>query len=341
MVAAKTWQLVSFWKTLPACLWLLRQYALLHHPVGRQYQVHVVLRLSTHLQTKLRTFVYRQSSAIIHRQVAGVDAWQKDPHHVWFVPQQSTDKIGDLSIDNHGFCLQVCTKPNKAINCCAIFRYRFYMTVCSKNRGLITCFLWYGTPYTDLLRMQTAFLKLVWICSGPQMLILKLCIHLANVWPNKRERVWANARHSCTCIPLMYTCDKDTPVAYTFVRYLSGISFDVCSLTAYLVNIGERRTNMTEYVHSCLLQSPHCLANAHIRLCLAKHIRQVYTWLNNLHNPIDIFILYHTVTLYQEFSYYGVYNVTSNHNIDGVAQKGSIWQFDEEPNCLYAFEFIR
>ncbi len=32
--------------------------------------------------------------------------------HVGFVPRQSTDKIGDLSIDNRGFCLQVCTKPN-------------------------------------------------------------------------------------------------------------------------------------------------------------------------------------------------------------------------------------
>ncbi len=35
----------------------------------------------------------------------------KVPDHVGFVPQQSTDKIGDLSIDNRGFCLQVCTKP--------------------------------------------------------------------------------------------------------------------------------------------------------------------------------------------------------------------------------------
>ncbi len=35
----------------------------------------------------------------------------KVPYHVGFVPQQSTDKIGDLSIDNHRFCLQVCTTP--------------------------------------------------------------------------------------------------------------------------------------------------------------------------------------------------------------------------------------
>ncbi len=52
----------------------------------------------------------KQSSAIVHRQVAGVDAWQKVPDHVGFVPQQSTDKISDLSTDNRRFCLQVCTK---------------------------------------------------------------------------------------------------------------------------------------------------------------------------------------------------------------------------------------
>ncbi len=34
------------------------------------------------------------------------------PDHVGFVPQQSADKIGDLFIDNRGFCLQLCTKPN-------------------------------------------------------------------------------------------------------------------------------------------------------------------------------------------------------------------------------------
>ncbi len=31
----------------------------------------------------------------------------KVPHHVGFVPQQSRDEIGDLSIDNRGFCLQL------------------------------------------------------------------------------------------------------------------------------------------------------------------------------------------------------------------------------------------
>ncbi len=36
----------------------------------------------------------------------------KGPDHVGFVPQQFTDKINDLSIDNCGFCLQVCTKPD-------------------------------------------------------------------------------------------------------------------------------------------------------------------------------------------------------------------------------------
>ncbi len=35
----------------------------------------------------------------------------KIPDHVGFVPQQSSDKIGDFSIDNRRFCLQVCTKP--------------------------------------------------------------------------------------------------------------------------------------------------------------------------------------------------------------------------------------
>ncbi len=37
----------------------------------------------------------------------------KVPDHVGFVPQQSTDKIGDLSIDIRRFCLQVCTKADK------------------------------------------------------------------------------------------------------------------------------------------------------------------------------------------------------------------------------------
>ncbi len=35
----------------------------------------------------------------------------KVPDYVGFVPQQSTENISDLSIDNIGFCLQVCTKP--------------------------------------------------------------------------------------------------------------------------------------------------------------------------------------------------------------------------------------
>ncbi len=54
---------------------------------------------------------------IVHRQVAGVDAGQKVLNQVKLVPQQqqSTDKIGDLSIENCGFCLQVCTKPNTHI----------------------------------------------------------------------------------------------------------------------------------------------------------------------------------------------------------------------------------
>ncbi len=39
-----------------------------------------------------------------------------------------------------------------------------------------------------------------------------------------------------------------------------------------LLLIGEWRTNMTERVRSHLLQSPH-FVNAHVRLCLAKHIR--------------------------------------------------------------------
>ncbi len=38
---------------------------------------------------------------------------------------------------------------------------------------------------------------------------------------------------------------------------------------------------MTKCVCSCLLQSPH-LANAHVRLYLAKHIRQVYTRFKHL-----------------------------------------------------------
>ncbi len=40
-----------------------------------------------------------------------MDAGQKVLNQIKLVPQQSTDKICDLCIDNHGFCLQVCTKP--------------------------------------------------------------------------------------------------------------------------------------------------------------------------------------------------------------------------------------
>ncbi len=70
------------------------------------------VRLSTHLYTKLRTCVYRQNSAIVRRQVAGVDTWQKVLDDVGFVPQQSTDKVGHFFIGNRGFCLQVCAKLN-------------------------------------------------------------------------------------------------------------------------------------------------------------------------------------------------------------------------------------
>ncbi len=37
----------------------------------------------------------------------------KVPDHVGFVLQQSTDKIGDSSIDNRRFCPEVCTKPKR------------------------------------------------------------------------------------------------------------------------------------------------------------------------------------------------------------------------------------
>ncbi len=68
-------------------------------------------RRTLSVDTKSQTSVCRQSSTIVHRQVAGVDVRQKVPDHVRFVPQQSIDKISNLSIDNRGFCIQVCTKP--------------------------------------------------------------------------------------------------------------------------------------------------------------------------------------------------------------------------------------
>ncbi len=52
-----------------------------------------------------------------------MDARQKVLNHVWFVPQQSTDKIGDLSTDNRGFCLQVCTKPSNITNITYCYGY--------------------------------------------------------------------------------------------------------------------------------------------------------------------------------------------------------------------------
>ncbi len=101
-------------------------------------------------------------------------------------------------------------------------------------------------------------------------------IHLTNVEPNKSERVWANAHcrafgTAVYAFPLTSTCNKCTPIR-TFVRHSSGISFDVRSFTAYLANNNKWQTNMTELVRLHLLQSLH-LANAHIRLCLAKQIR--------------------------------------------------------------------
>ncbi len=56
-------------------------------------------------------------------------------------------------------------------------------------------------------------------------------------------------------------------------------AFDVPSFTAYLVNVGKLRADMTERIHPHLLQRLH-LVNAHVRLCLAKHIRYKYTQLN-------------------------------------------------------------
>ncbi len=67
---------------------------------------------------------------------------------------------------------------------------------------------------------------------------------------NKSECIWVNARHvfaTAVCaFPLTSTCDKNTPIAYTFVCHSSEISFDIRSFTAYSVNIGKRRTNMNE-----------------------------------------------------------------------------------------------
>ncbi len=47
----------------------------------------------------------RQSSTIVRRRVAGADGLTKFPDHVGFVSHLSTDKIGDLSVNNRGFCL--------------------------------------------------------------------------------------------------------------------------------------------------------------------------------------------------------------------------------------------
>ncbi len=49
--------------------------------------------------------------------IIGAQMWTRDksPDHVGSVPQQSMDKIGDLYIDNHRFCLRVCTKPNRKL----------------------------------------------------------------------------------------------------------------------------------------------------------------------------------------------------------------------------------
>ncbi len=128
--------------------------------------------------------------------------------------------------------------------------------------------------------------------SQTVVLSLKLRMHLVNVWPNKSKRVWANARRAfatAVCaFPLASTCDKDMPIAYTFVHHLSEISFDARSSTTYSANTAEWQTNMTKCVLSCLLQSPH-LANACVRLCLAKHICQVYTRLKSsrsIANPV-------------------------------------------------------
>ncbi len=134
--------------------------------------------------------------------------------------------------------------------------------------------------FWHVLICLVSFWTCMWLDSE---LVLKLRVHLANVWPNKSERVWANARCAFTtavrAFSLTSTCDEDMPIASTFIRHSSGISFDIRSFTAYPVNIGEWRTNMTKCACPCLLQNPN-LANALVRLFFAKHIRQVYMRLN-------------------------------------------------------------
>ncbi len=64
-------------------------------------------------------------------------------NHVGFVPQQSTDKIGDFSIDNHRFRLQVCTKPyishfTATVFCYFLFHYSYQKIELSANRHEFT-----------------------------------------------------------------------------------------------------------------------------------------------------------------------------------------------------------
>ncbi len=63
----------------------------------KKFQIMLDL-LHENLQKKLRTCVYRQSTAIVRRQVASVDAGQKVSDHVGFVALKSTDKTANLRL---------------------------------------------------------------------------------------------------------------------------------------------------------------------------------------------------------------------------------------------------
>ncbi len=65
------------------------------------------------------------------------------------------------------------SSSNKAINRCINPWYCSDLMVCSKNRGLITRFH-IKAYHAFLFWMQTAFSKLVWICSGPKTIILRI-----------------------------------------------------------------------------------------------------------------------------------------------------------------------
>ncbi len=119
--------------------------------------------------------------------------------HVGFVLQQSIDKIGDLSVDNRGFCLQVCTKPNKRFvpnlsmnNPRTLFMGTNYKILSPK--GIVHTCRQYPRLSVDCCRTNSTW-------SGTFV----TCLHLhssVQLLPLQHDTWNSSLRHCCLCMQL-------------------------------------------------------------------------------------------------------------------------------------------